>query len=61
MCCDWLREIDAPIMTQRCEYIVVRVVTPLLDPGMGVSIVTFQSLAIIHGAWLKLGVINPTL
>ena len=29
MCCDWLKATDAPIMTQRCEFIAVRVVTPL--------------------------------
>ena len=28
MCCDWLRATDAPIMTQRCEFTVVRVFTP---------------------------------
>ena len=30
MCCDWLRAIDAPIMTQRCEFTAVHVVTPLV-------------------------------
>ena len=30
MCCDWLRATNAPIMTQRCEFTTVRVVTRFL-------------------------------
>ena len=48
MCCDWLRTSDTPIMTQRCEYTAVRVVTPLdeiIPFNLYNTISTFPGLA----------------